>query len=106
MSKSTPPYIEVDFECTDEEHEIITAKANAAGLDFEAYVRFRTLTAGELPDPAVFLPLAHRFVAFVKDYEALIRDFPGRPEVIDRADPLGAIFEQLVEDWNAHYGPR
>jgi hypothetical protein len=106
MVKSAPQYVETIIDLSEEEHEIVTAKAQTAGLDLQTYLRFRALTAGELPDPAAFLPLGRRIAAFVKDYEALIRAFADRPEAIEQAETLGMTFAQLLEDWHTDYGPR
>jgi len=106
MVKSAPQYVETYLELSEEEHEIVTAKARTLGLDLQTYIRFRALTAGELPDPAAFLPLARRIAAFAQQYEALIRAFAEQSDALEQAETLGTTFAQLLEDWHTQYGPR
>jgi hypothetical protein len=104
---TTPEYIETEVELTDEEHEQITANAQAVGLDLEAYVKVRALSGDQLPEPAAFFALFGRLASFAGDYKACLKAFADQdPKALERIDGLGEVFAELLQDWDDRYGPR
>jgi len=97
---------EIEVELTEEEHELLTARAKSLGLDLETYLRVRILIADVLPEPAGFFDLSRRLAAFAKDYKRCIQAIAAPSVQSDRIDELGKVFAQLLQDWQALYGPR
>jgi len=102
-----PAYIETDVELTDEEAEALTAKAKTIGFDLETYIRVRSLTAGDLPEPAAFFALFRSLSSFAGDYEASLRALAEqRPGAPGPPEALADTFARLLQDWDDLYGPR
>ncbi len=107
MAQSAPQFVETEIELSEEEHEALTARASSLGLDLATYIRFRALTAGELPEPAAFFPMFRRLAAFAQDYEACMRAYAqSQPDAMEQSDALAKTFAQLLQDWDELYGPR
>jgi len=97
---------EIDIELSDEEHEILTSRATAIGVDLEGYLRMRILTAEVLPEPAAFFDIFRRLSAFADDYERCIQAIATPPYDSNRIDELAKVFAQILQDWDKLYGPR
>jgi hypothetical protein len=106
MTKAPALDHEIEIELSDEESEMLTARAKTLGLDLEAYLRVRVLTAEELPEPAAFFDLFRRLGAFAKDYERCIQAIAAPSNTTGRIEELGKVFAQLLQDWDQKYGPR
>ncbi len=104
---TSPEYIEIDVELTEEEHEQVTAKAKAVGIDVETYFKVRALSVDQLPEPAAFFALYGRLASFAKHYKACLKAFADQdPKAMERIPELADVFAQLLQDWGALYGPR
>jgi|GEM_PF-5100929 len=104
---SAPEYIELQTELTEDELRIVEAKAKMLGFDVETFFRVRALTSGDLPEPCTFLALVNRLQNFAADYRAHMRAIADRhPGVDGQSKVLEAAFAQLLQDWDALYGPR
>lgn len=96
---------EIPIELSDEEHEMLTSRAQSIGISLEGYLRVRMLTSEVLPEPAAFFDLFRRLAAFAKDYERCIQAIAAPPYDRDLIKDLGEVFAQLIQDWEALYGP-
>lgn len=106
MTKAQALDHEIEIELSDEENEMLTARAKTLGLDLETYLRVRLLTAEELPEPAAFFDLFRRLAAFAKGYESCIQAIAAPSNATGRIEELSKVFHQLLQDWDQKYGPR
>jgi hypothetical protein len=102
-----PEFVEMDLgEFSDEEIEVLTARAKSIGLDLDAYIRVRVLVPQGLPEPSAFFGLAGRLAVIAKEYEACIKTVAGHGNADSRLEVLAEDFAHLLQDWDDLYGPR
>lgn len=92
-----PPDTEIItlIELSDEEKALVTARAEALGLDMETFIRIRMLTT-DLPDPGPFFDLARRLGRFAVTYEAAVRAAVTRqPGYMERLRDLETAYGRL-----------
>jgi len=100
-------YFDQIVNLTEEEAKKIIAKAEAAGVTPEIYLKVRGLAADQLPDPAAFFALFARIDTFVKGYRACLQSLSRfETGAANQIPPLGAQFAQILQEWDELYGPR
>lgn len=107
MAQGARGFIETTIELSDEEQETVTTRAQAVGMAPEFYLKMMAIAGDRLPEPSAFFPLLRRLAAFGEEYQACMRAFGElSPTAMPQSEKLGETFAQLLQDWDALYGPR